>query len=78
MHTYPASHQELHLENNIYINNVSSMKKEADLSDLSEINRANITAPAIRKSEKSVSLIIFTVKLSINPFRKIRRTHIKY
>ena len=54
------------------------MKKEADLSDLSEINCANITAPAIRKSEKSVSLIIFTVKLSINPFRKIRRTHIKY
>ena len=26
MHTYPASHQELHTENNIYINNVSSTK----------------------------------------------------
>ena len=70
MHMYPASHQELHLENNIYINNVSSMKKEADLSDLSEINRANISAPAIWKIGKIRFLIIFSVELSINPFRK--------
>ena len=28
MHTYPALTRELHLENNIYINNVSSMKKK--------------------------------------------------
>jgi hypothetical protein len=27
-------------------------KKEADLSDLSEVNRENITAPAIRKIRK--------------------------
>ena len=49
--------------------NVSSMKKKADLSDLSEINRANISAPAIWKIGKIRFLIIFTVELSINPFR---------
>ena len=41
-------------------------KMETDLSALSEINRENITAPAIR--DKSVSPIISIVKFTINPF----------
>ena len=36
-------------------------KREADLSDLSEIYREKIIVPAIRKSDKSVSLIIFNI-----------------
>ena len=34
------------------IKKLSLIKKEADLSDLSEVNRENITAPAIRKIRK--------------------------
>ena len=50
-------------------NNVSSTKKmETDLSDLSDSWRINYSRFFSDKSDKSASLIIFTIKLHGYPF----------